>query len=162
MGSVCFIQAMDKLTAVRPGTTYLKISPHPVLASYLSTPAGKDSVVTCPLRRPKNKDVSIAVTGFADSFGKLVVTGHSVDFDTVYGGLGDDRKFPLAFPFSKKVIPWTNPSLVMTKQLQHCNGPMNYPQLAMNAKTHPGLADHLTKDDPIMSTAGYTEMVSDL
>ena len=89
-----------------------------------------------------------------------MIASHLVDFDTVYGGLGDDKEPPVTFPFSKKVIPWANPSLIMTKQLQHRNGPMNYPQLAMNVKTHPGLADHLIKDEPIMPAAGYMEMVS--
>lgn len=162
-GPVRFTQAMQALTASHHGATYIEVSPHPVLSSYLSTLAGKDSTVTAPMKRSKNKDQSIEVTGLLETLGKVVVAGHNtVNFDVLYNGLGDRKEPPLTFPFARKDLPYNAPSLAITKQKQHRNGPMNYPQLQMNVKTHPGLADHLIKDEPIMPAAGYVEMVRSL
>lgn len=160
-GPVRFTQAMQELTPAYPGATYLEIGPHPVLSSYLSTLAGKESTVTCPLRRAKTADQKVEVQGLLETLGKLTTAGHDcVDFDAVYGGLGDSSEPPLSFPFARKDIPYATQSAMMVRQRQHRNGPMNYPQLYINSKTHPGLADHVIKDEPIMPAAGYLEMVS--
>jgi acyl transferase domain-containing protein/aryl carrier-like protein len=155
---VCFTQGMQALTASYSGATYVEIGPHPVLSGYISALSGKDCVVACPLKRAKDGDQSIEVTGFLETVGKMAVAGHSIDFDVLYGGLGDSREPPAKFPFANREVPYHAQSLIVTKQKQHRNGPLNYPQLQINAKTHPGLADHLIKDEPIMPATGYVEM----
>ena len=159
-GPVKFTQAMQALTAKYHGATFLEIGPHPVLVSYLSTLAGKESAVTCPLKRSKTRDPAAETLGLLESLGKLVVAGHNtINFDILYKGLGEGREPPLSFPLARKDVSYHGESLLITKQNQQRNGPMNYPMLQMNSKTHPGLADHLIKDEPIMPAAGYVEMV---
>ena len=63
------------------------------------------------------------------------------------------------YPFSPKSIPWVSHTPEIARQCQQRNGPMNYPQLAINARTHPVLADHAIKGEPIMPAAGFIEMV---
>ena len=48
-----------------------------------------------------------------------------------------------------KSIPWALQSAEIVRQRQKRNGPLNYPQLAVNVQTHPGLADHVIKGEPI-------------
>lgn len=64
------------------------------------------------------------------------------------------------YPFARKDIPYIAPTAEIARQRQQRNGPLNYLQLQLNDKTHPDLAEHVIKSAPIMSTAGYLEMVS--
>ena len=51
------------------------------------------------------------------------------------------------------------PSLEIIRHRQNRNGPLNYPQLKINSQTHPALAEHVIKGEPIMPAAGFIEMV---
>lgn len=160
LGPVHFTNAMNALAASHPNATYVELSPHPVLSSYISSFAGKDATVTCPLKRAKKTEQTIEVPTFLETIGKVIVAGHNaVDFDVLYGGFESKQDVPLDYPFAKKIVPYATPSPIITRQLQHRNGPMNYPQLQINAKSHPALADHVIKEEPIMPAAGYMEMV---
>ena len=94
--------------------------------------------------------------------GKLVVAGHNcVDFDALTGGAKVAGKVP-QYPFAPKTVPWWIQSAEIARQRQHRNGPLNYPQLQVNVQTHPELADHVIKEEPIMPAAGFIEMVRSL
>ncbi|OBZ73412.1 putative polyketide synthase 22 [Grifola frondosa] len=158
-GPVMFTGAMQAIVAKHPNATYVEIGPHPVLTSYLSSMAGKGSTVVCPLRRPKSTEKTLVeVQGLVESLGKLVVAGHNcVDFDVLFGTAHNTESTP-AFPFARKDIPYTAPTSEIARQRQHRNGPLNYLQLHVNEKTHPALAEHIIKGEPIMPAAGYIEM----
>ncbi|KZV87149.1 ketoacyl-synt-domain-containing protein [Exidia glandulosa HHB12029] len=55
-------------------------------------------------------------------------------------------------------VPYRVPSYDVARYLQERNGPLNYPNMRINALTHPSLADHVIKDEPIMPASGYLEM----
>lgn len=159
VGPVRFTHAMQALVATHPHAIYLEVGPHPVLSSYISALAGKDNTITCTLRRPRKTEQAVEVSTFLESIGRLVVSGYNfVDFDILYGGSARSEP-PLIYHFAKKRIPYAAPSLVTARRQQHRRGPLNYPQLQINTKTHPDLADHVIKDEPIMPAAGYLEMV---
>ena len=160
LGPVRFDEALSALVAKHRNPTFVEIGPHPVLSGYLLD-RGTSPTVTCPLRRPRAPEPGVEVREFVGALGKIVVAGHNcVDFDVLYASSPHGRVKMPAYPFAPKSIPWAAPTPEIARQRQHRNGPMNYPQLAMNVRTHPGLADHIIKGEPIMPAAGFVEMVS--
>ncbi|KAL6298078.1 polyketide synthase [Sparassis latifolia] len=158
-GPVMFTDAMQASLSQNPNSTFIEISPHPVLSSYISSMAGKDSTVLCPLRRPKRTEHSVETLGLVDSLGRLIVAGHNcVNFDVLCHATGDVDETVPPYPFARKDIPYRAQTAEVTRLRQSRNGPLNYPQLQVNAKTHPGLAEHVIKGEPIMPAAGYLEM----
>ena len=167
IGPVRFHEAVSGLVARHRGATFVEIGPHPALASYL-TDRGSGSSVTCPLRRPRASESGLAgieVHAFVSALGKIAAAGHNcVDFDALYGGANvvDGKRIRTKtppYPFAPKSIPWFVQTPEIARQRQTRNGPMNFPQLAINARTHPGLADHAIQGEPIRPAAGYVEMV---
>ena len=162
IGPVLFHDAISALSSRHRNATFVEIGPHPALASYLIG-RGSTSMVTCPLRRPRAAEVGVEVREFVRALGKIVTAGHScVEFDVLFSqASGRERKRIKVppYPFAPKVVPWVIQSPEVSRQRQNRNGPMNYQQLAMNTKTHPGLADHVIKGEPIMPAAGFIEMV---
>ncbi|OBZ73483.1 Nonribosomal peptide synthetase 14 [Grifola frondosa] len=154
-----FTGAMQAIVAKHPNATYVEIGPHPVLVSYISSMAGKSAMVTCALRRPKaTEKAPIEVCALIESLGKLIVAGHNcIKFDVLFGTTRSDALMPI-YPFARKEVPYLAPTPEVSRQRQRRNGPLNYPQLQVNAKTHPALADHIIKGEPIMPAAGYMEM----
>ena len=161
LGPVRFTQALAALVKKHRHATFVEIGPHPVLSSYVLAMTEKSTTVACPLRRQRVPQPGADTIEFLTTLGKLVVTGHNVvDFDSLYGFA--DRvsgKLP-AYPFAPKTVPYRIPTAEIVRQLQHRNGPLNYPQLEVNIHTHPELADHVIKGEPIMPAAGFIEMVS--
>ncbi|KZT25650.1 ketoacyl-synt-domain-containing protein [Neolentinus lepideus HHB14362 ss-1] len=158
-GPVRFAEAISALHAKHPNAIYIELGPHPVLSGYLSSMVGKDVPVLCPLRRPKKGQRAVELHGLVEFVGKLVVAGyHSVDFDVLSGCYFETDLQQSSYPFARREVPYVASSLEITRQRRHRNGPLNYPQLQINAKTHPGLAEHIIKDEPIMPAAGYLEM----
>lgn len=163
LGPVRFTDAIQAMVRKNKTCTFVEIGPHPVLISYLqSMTEGRDGVtITCPLRRPRAPEPGIEVFEFLTALGKVVVAGHNcVDFDTLYANAGRFTGTLPKYPFAPKVVPWRAPTAEIARQRQRRNGPMNYLQLEMNVRTHPGLADHVIKGEPIMPAAGFMEMVS--
>ncbi|TFY60143.1 hypothetical protein EVJ58_g5333 [Rhodofomes roseus] len=159
-GPVQFTGAMQSLLKKHANATFIELGPHPVLVSYISAMAGPSALVTCPVRRPKSSETpaGVEVQTFMESLGKLVVAGHSIDFDALCGTVNlPDRAIP-TFPFARKEVPYYASTFEVARQHQRRNGPLNYPQLRVNTKTHPELAEHVIKDEPIMPAAGYLEM----
>ncbi|KAH9840927.1 ketoacyl-synt-domain-containing protein [Rhodofomes roseus] len=159
-GPVQFTSAMQALLKCQANATFIELGPHPVLASYISAMAGSNALVTCPVRRPKSSEnpQGVEVQTFMDSIGKLVAAGHTVDFDALCGVVGQKGEVIPPFPFARKEVPYHAQTFEVTRQHQHRNGPLNYPQLRINTKTHPELAEHVIKEEPIMPAAGYLEM----
>ena len=161
IGPVRFTEAVTALAATHKHATYVEIGPHPVLASYISSMTEKNTVVTCPLRRQRAPEPGAEAAEFLTALGKLVVTGHNcVNFDTLTGSAKVVGKLP-PYPFAPKTVPWRIQTAEIVRQIQHRNGPLNYPQLQVNVHTHPELADHVIKEEPIMPAAGFSEMVRD-
>ena len=161
-GPVHFTEAIQGIVEKHPHAAYVELGPHPVLTSYVSSMAGKNAFALCPLRRPRSTEKNpVEVAGLLEAAGKLVVSGYTnVDFDALYGTMPVPPDALPPFPFARKDIPYTAPTAEIARQRQHRNGPLNYPQLQLNEKTHPDLAEHVIKSEPILSTAGYVEMVS--
>ncbi|EPQ52402.1 polyketide synthase, partial [Gloeophyllum trabeum ATCC 11539] len=160
---VKFTHAVEALAADHPDVTFIEISPHPVLTHYIQSIIGSDAVVTCPMSRPKHSEVSreVELYQFAECLGRLVVSGHNFTGLEIFArGTCKTDQPPPSYPFSVKQIPYVAPTLQIMRQRQHRNGPLNYPQLQLNTKTHPELAGHIIKDEPIMPAAGFLEMVS--
>ncbi|KAI0749982.1 hypothetical protein C8Q80DRAFT_660233 [Daedaleopsis nitida] len=161
IGPVRFKEAISAMSAKYKTMTFVEIGPHPVLTSYLQSITGdrEDIAITCPLRRPRAPEPGAEVFEFLTALGKVATAGHNcVDFDVLYGGSRSFTGSLPAYPFAPKSIPWFVASPEIARQRQHRNGPMNYPQLAINVRTHPGLADHVIKGEPIMPAAGFVEM----
>ena len=161
-GPVQFTSAMQALLKAHPNATFVELGPHPVLASYVSSMAGSGALVTCPVRRPKSSEApeGVEVQTFMESLGKLVVAGYNLDFDALCGIVQVPDKVIPAFPFALKEVPYYASTFEVTRLHQPRNGPLNYPQIRINTKTHPELAEHVIKEEPIMPAAGYLEMVS--
>ncbi|KAH9886258.1 ketoacyl-synt-domain-containing protein [Cubamyces lactineus] len=159
-GAVRFTEALQGIARKHPHAIYFELGPHPVLPSYISSMAGKNATTLCPLRRPRSSEKHpVEVSTFLEALGKLMVAGYThVDFDVLYGTAPAPAEIIPPFPFARKDIPWTAPTAELARQRQHRTGPLNYPQLQINNKTHPDLAEHVMKGEPIMSTAGYLEM----
>lgn len=162
VGPVLFFQAMQAIAATYSVATYIEIGPHPVLSSYISAIAGNGASVTAPLKRPKRPNSSIEVSSLMESLGRIVIAGHNcVDFDVLSSqpSSGYTLQHLLRYPFSKKKIPYVAPTAITDRHQQHRLGPLNFPQLEINSKTHPVFAQHVIKHEPIMPASGYLEMV---
>ena len=164
LGPVRFDEALEALVAAHGGrgATFIEIGPHPVLSGYLLD-RGTAPTIACPLRRPRAPEPGVEVREFVGALGKVVAAGHNcVDFDALYAGCpgagAGTRTKMFKYPFAMKSIPWALQSAEIVRQRQKRNGPLNYPQLVVNVQTHPGLADHVIKGEPIMPAAGYIEM----
>ena len=162
LGPVLFANAIQALLADHKSATFVEIGPHPVLASYLQVMAQQrdNTAIICPLRRQRALEPGLEPLDFVTALGKIVAAGHNcVDFDALYGCAGEYTGALPQYPFARKSVPWCIPTPEIVRQRQHRNGPMNHPQLQINVQTHPGLADHVIKGEPIMPAAGYIEMV---
>ncbi|KAM5543754.1 hypothetical protein V8D89_002371 [Ganoderma adspersum] len=158
IGPVRFTEAITALATAHKHAMYVEIGPHPVLTSYISSMTEKNTLITCPLRRQRAPEPGAEAVEFLTAVGKLVVAGHNcVDFDALTGAAKVAGKVP-QYPFAPKTVPWRIQSAEIARQGQHRNGPLNYPQLQVNVQTHPELADHVIKEEPIMPAAGFIEM----
>jgi acyl transferase domain-containing protein len=163
-GPVRFSESMHILLASAKDVCFVELSPHPVLSSYLSSMAPPGTVVVSPLRRanPKKKEKDVEVASLFATVGQTYTTAGHSDIDLLALAGSQDgllAKLP-AYPFAPKQLPMFTPSSVVTRYRQARNGPLNYPQLRVNSQTHPSLAQHIIKGEPIMPAAGYIEMVT--
>jgi acyl transferase domain-containing protein len=165
IGPVRFCQAMESLVSNIGEASFVEIGPHPVLASYIDSIAAAGSLTLAPLRRPgKITDNSnTELSCFLAFAGQLASSGYnSFNFAALAGcGSGLLQKLP-RYPFSPRLWPIWLPSATVSRFQQPRNGPLNFPQLRVNVQTHPSLAQHSIKGEPIMPAAGYIEMVCNL
>jgi len=156
---VLFTEAMTSLIGKHPTATFIELSPHPVLSSYLSDLGATSPVAT--LRRPKRQEVgAVEIPAFLEALGKLVSLGYnSVDFSGLNGNPPLDFEFSLPpYPFMPKIVPYHSDSNSFYRQFEDRNGPLNHGALRVNSQTHPVLSQHVIKGEPIMPAAGYIEM----
>ena len=159
-GRVLFTEAVTALLDRHPAATFLEVSPHPVLSAYLSA-LGATNVITL-LRRPKRNECNpVEVTTFLDGLGRFTALGHnSMNFSALNNDPTLEVDFPFPpYPFMPKAVPYHSESPSFYRQFQGRKGPLNYPGLRLNSQTHPVLAQHVIKGEPIMPAAGFIEMV---
>lgn len=160
-----------------PEAIFIEIGPHPALSSYISQMGAKPDKVLCPMRRariPKHATGSAIslnsvadfneVTEFLTCVGNLCALGvNTIDFSAVNGTNWLQVSKPLpAYPFAPKAVPfYSENSRMAAKQKRTRKGPLNFESFAMNALTHPDLAEHVVKGEPILPATGFFEMVRD-
>ncbi|KAH9934268.1 putative polyketide synthase [Fomitopsis serialis] len=142
VGPVMFDPAVKSIRNRHPQAIFVELGPHPVLSGYITAIAGQGSTVLSPLKRSKSSEVGY--------------TG--VDMDVLYGTAESAGAAIPPYPFARKEVPYVAQTLEITRQRQARHGPLNYRQLRINTQTHPGLADHVIKNEPIMPAAGFLEM----
>jgi acyl transferase domain-containing protein len=163
IGPVRFSQAMEALSAKTGDASYVEIGPHPVLASYINSLATQGSLTLAPLRRPGKttiKNTNIELISLLSSVGQLACSGYNPINYAALAGCGAKLLDTLPrYPFSPRQWPIWIPSVTVSRYQQPRNGPLNFPQLRINTQTHPSLAQHSIKGEPIMPATGYIEMV---
>ncbi|KAK7035340.1 hypothetical protein VNI00_011871 [Paramarasmius palmivorus] len=158
-GQVQFTQAMKSLSDIG-AATFIEISPHPVLASYTSAMVEHSSVVLSSVRRPKSGQPLTEYTNILDLCGQLTINGHNcVDFAALNGTTSLQARHMLSsYPFAKKQFPLYPDTPGVAKQFAARNGPLNFKYLKINKDTHPIIAEHVIRGEPIMPAAGFLEM----
>ncbi|KAG2004326.1 CurK protein, variant 2 [Coprinopsis cinerea AmutBmut pab1-1] len=156
---VLFVDAVTNLTTDHPTATFLEIGSHPVLGSYISSMA-LDSLVLPTVYRPKRGASTTEHVDFLTVLGRLSVAGHNcVDFTLLNSCACYEAQVDLPkYPFAKKRWPLYPDTQGYHKQISPRNGPLNHQYLRFNKDTHPSLADHIIRGEPIMPAAGFLEM----
>lgn len=164
---VKFTQAMSSVLNEAPNATFIEISPHPVLSGYIASHGTQSGAVVCPMRRSK-KDRSkyVEAKTFLEAVGGLVNRGYSsIDFSALNGVKvlnTEDLDLPV-YPFARKHVPFLPDATgILSRQLEKKNLPLGGPNFRINFETHPILAQHIIKGEPIMPAAGYLEIVSNV
>ena len=162
--AVQFTKGMDNLLAAHSNPVVVEMSPHPVLASYVTEIGIPSASIVGPMRRSKVVTEHMEQTTLLTALGQLIVAGcNKVDFNLLNGrpkAAAAPRATLPAYPFAKKHVDYfPELSRVMYRQMSAKNGPLNFPELRINVATHPELADHLINSEPIMPAAGFIEMV---
>jgi acyl transferase domain-containing protein len=166
IGPVRFCQAMASLVSNIGEASYVEIGPHPVLACYIDSIAAPGSLILSPLRRPgkiATHDSNVELSCLLASMGQLASSGYNlVNFAALAGCSSSLIQTLPRYPFSPRSWPIWITSATVSRFQQPRNGPLNFPQLRVNVQTHPSLAQHSIKGEPIMPAAGYIEMVWNL
>ncbi|KAF7351064.1 Polyketide synthase [Mycena sanguinolenta] len=141
---------------------FIEVGPHPALSSYISGMGAKPDKVLCPMRRTKNVTEFNEITDLLVCVGNLCSLGiNTINFNAVNGtdSLVVSKPLP-AYPFAPKAMPfYSENSRLALKQKRTRKGPLNYDTLGMNALTHPDLAEHVIKGEPILPATGFFEMM---
>ncbi|KAF8898051.1 hypothetical protein CPB84DRAFT_1748061 [Gymnopilus junonius] len=157
---VRFTQTMEVIRAAHPSSTFVEFAPHPVLSSYVVSMASETSTVLHSVLRPKRGGRSTEHLDILRLCGKVTVAGHNcVDFVALNGRTCSDFKLALpTYPFVKKRYPLYPDTPGVQKQMEAARGPLNHAYLRMNKDSHPTLAEHIIRGEPIMPAAGFLEM----
>ncbi|KAH7907339.1 putative polyketide synthase [Hygrophoropsis aurantiaca] len=162
---VLFSQAAGQILRAHPSASFVEISPHPALSSYLQALGALASSVVCPMHRLKVLEDGHEQMVLLAALGQVIVLGHNtIDFRVLNDRQRVDRGVDLSpYPFAKKPVPYfPESSRVLQKQFAPRNGPLNYLDLRLNHHTHPELAQHVIKGEPVMPAAGFLEMALEL
>ncbi|KAF7330994.1 putative polyketide synthase [Mycena venus] len=150
--------ALESIFKLEDNLAFVEIAPHPVLSGYISTTL-KQQFVYCPVRRPKSGNSPSEHADLLAFCGRLTANGHNcVDFTALnrYRS-GPAIRLP-PYPFLKKSFPLYPDTPAVAKQMASRHGPLNHDYLRINKITHPMLAEHVIRDEPIMAAAGFLEM----
>ncbi len=160
-GRVHFTQAVQALAAAHPSAAVVEIAPHPVLSSYVSAMLGDGASVLSPARRARKGEPSLEHARFLGFLGELSALGHNgVDFTALNGRACYEGRVALPpYPFVPKSFPLWLDGDAHARQVEARNGPLNHRHLRVSKETHPSLAEHVVRGEPIMPAAGYLEMV---
>lgn len=147
-----------------PNATFLEIGAHPALSSYLISMGAAPSSVVCPMRRSRVVRPGDETRALLDCLGRLTVLGYNfIDFAKLNQTKSNHQSLnsPLPrFPFNRRHFHFhPSDSFAAQHQMVMRNGPLNYPNLRISSQTHPLLADHIIRGEPIMPAAGYLEMI---
>lgn len=160
---VKFEQTVTAVLKEVPEAIFIEISPHPALSSYIAGMGAKTDKVLCPMRRAKTPGKFNEVSELLQTVGALSCLGvNTIDFHAVNGTTTLELSKPLpAYPFVPKVLPmYSENSRMAHKQKRVRKGPLNYEGVAINSLTHPDLAQHVVRGEPILPATGFFEMVS--
>ncbi|KAF8192401.1 hypothetical protein K438DRAFT_2135640 [Mycena galopus ATCC 62051] len=150
---VLFAPAISSLSEA---STFVEIAPHPVLSSYLFEMVTGSSPVFSVVRRPRAGSSSTEYRDTLEFFGKLTAAGHNcVNFTSLNVSCSGSRVKLQAYPFLKKQFPLFPDT---TREDNHYHGPVNRAHLRLNRDTHPTLAEHVIRGEPIWPAAGFLEM----
>ncbi|KAH7925399.1 polyketide synthase [Leucogyrophana mollusca] len=158
---VQFDRAVHCLLDQMPNATCLEISPHPALSSYIVSMGATSSSVICPMIRAKLPSPYHEGQILLQTLGRLATLGYNfLNFRSLtncsFSGI--DISLP-PYPFCKKDVPYyPENSRMVARQMSSRNGPLNRPEMKLSAQTHPELAQHVIRGEPIMPAAGYIEM----
>lgn len=159
---VLFSNVISELLRDYPNATFLEISPHPVLSSYVRAMGAHNNTIICPMQRPKVPRNFHETSVFLSMVGQLLLKGYNmIDFVSLNGF----RVVPrvsldlLEYPFTKKHIPFLPEQ--SSSDLQQNKGMISkYPKVfKINGQTHPELTQHVIIGEPIMPAAAFIEMV---
>ncbi|EED80697.1 predicted protein [Postia placenta Mad-698-R] len=156
---VRFTQAMERLT-VSPSCIFVEISPHPILVSYISYMARDASPVISTMHRVKPNMPSVDHIDLLRVCSELTASGFNEVNLTALNNracYGFDVSLP-AYPFSTKSNPLYPDTPGYAKQMEPHLGPLNHRYLRINKDTHPVLAEHVIRGEPIMPAARFSEM----
>ncbi|CAA7270507.1 unnamed protein product [Cyclocybe aegerita] len=157
---VRFTEAMTAIRQALPNASFVEVAPHPVLSSYVISMASEGSTVLHSAQRPKLGAPPTEYVDVLNVLGKLTSAGHNfADFTALNGRKCSEFKLQLpAYPFSKKKYPLYLDTPGTFKQMEVPRGPLNYTHLRINKESHPVLAEHIIRGEPIMPAAGFLEM----
>ncbi|KAK7039778.1 polyketide synthase [Favolaschia claudopus] len=148
-----------------PDAVFIEIGPHPALSSYISGMGAKSDHVLCPMRRSKGPTPADDFTEIATlltCIGNLSCLGlNTIDFPAINLTTALDISQPLpTYPFASKSVPfYAEGSRMAVKQYRGRKGPLNFDSFAINAQTHPDLAQHAMKGEPVLPATGFLEMM---
>ncbi|KAJ7325468.1 hypothetical protein DFH08DRAFT_787573 [Mycena albidolilacea] len=157
---VLFSNAVTTLLQDAPDATFIEVGPHPVLGSYISTLGSSSTTVIAPMRRNKTPQDFYEAHTLLVAIGELITSGYNlVDFHSLNGTSPTKKISGPPYPFSKKQLPYYPESYdYLINRTRHPNGTLNDLNLGLNSLTHPMLAQHVIRDEPIMPATGYLEM----
>ncbi|KAJ7153578.1 polyketide synthase [Mycena crocata] len=159
---VQFEQTVTSVVEEMPEAIFIEIGPHPALSSYISGMGAKPDKVVCPMRRTKNVTQFNEITDLLLCVGNLSTLGvNTIDFHAVNATDSLEISKPIpTYPLAPKPLPfYSESSLMAAKQKRTRKGPLNYDTLSINAMTHPDLAEHVIKGEPILPATGFFEMM---
>ncbi|KAJ3033802.1 hypothetical protein HDV00_005815 [Rhizophlyctis rosea] len=163
--AVLFKPAIEKVVKDfgSENVTFIEISPHPVLKSYIENCNG--NVVTL-VKRP-NPKFPAQNTGehhqFLEGIGSLIGFGfNQIDFDKFYGfGSGPEAPIPVTLPLYpyNKTLCWQEDPKQTSLRLDAPRKPLEMPHFRLNAETHPSLTGHVIMGSMLLPASGYVESI---
>jgi len=156
---VHFHQAISSILEDHPNATFIEISPHPALSSYISATGIESGAVVCLSRRLARAPniTQMELKTFLSSIGALSTRGvNSIDLTPLYGCASRDPVYDVPYPFTKGHFPMRVDGPRVTEPT---HGGLTSLILQMNAKSFPDLAEHVINGEPIVPAAAFIDMV---
>ena len=156
---VHFHQAISSILEDHPNATFIEISPHPALSSYISATGVESGAVVCLSRRLARAPniAQMELKTFLSSIGALSTRGvNSIDLTPFYGRASRDSVYDIPYPFTKRHFPMRVDG---PRVAEPAHGGLTSLILQMNAKSFPDLAEHVINGEPIVPAVAFIDMV---